>query len=109
MKVLKESILSPTKVKKLAKEVGLDCIDYNINYRIFKTSSKNDSTHSIEKTEVCEPGKIQLIGQLDSVWISTIGISSWFKTSPVINCYKLNSNNIRVETFNSFYILEPLS
>lgn len=109
MKVLRGSILSAAKVKKLAKEVGLDCIDYEAYYRIVKTSSKKDNnSKKAERTEVYDAGLIQLCGQQSSVWIVTVGKFDWFKTSPVVNCYKLNSNNIRIETSNSFYTLEPL-
>lgn len=108
MKVLKGSTLKAANVKKLAKEVGLDCIDYDTFYRIVKTSSKKDNSKSVDRIEVYDAGKIQLCGQQSSVWIVTVGEFSWFKTSPVVNCYKLNSNNIRVETNNSFYTLEPI-
>jgi hypothetical protein len=88
-----------------AMQVGLDKLDYEGFYTLKKLGAKNESPLGYPNQYTVIKGSVCLIGNEDFVAIYMTGISEWFKTSPVMSCKK-TKQGFKIETENSFYLLE---
>lgn len=92
-------------IKELALTKGLDVINFESPYRLYKVGSKidKDIIEMMERRRVGQ-GFIQLVGSSNHVAIYITGLREWFRTSPVLSCKKKDACII-IETNNSFYEL----
>lgn len=88
-----------------AAKVGLDKIDFEEFYTLKKLGAKKSSPRGYPDAYTVIKGKVCLIGNTDFVAIWVDGLRDWFKTSPVIGVKKTKAG-IRIETENSYYLLE---
>lgn len=93
-------------IKELAVSKGLDVINFDSMYRMYKVGEKNNSStiEAIEKRCVGR-GKLVIVGNEEFVSLYISGIREWFKTSPIVSCNK-KEKSIIIETWNSFYELK---
>jgi hypothetical protein len=93
-------------VKEIALAKGLDKLDYNKRYNLYKVGSKlkSNAINIQEEARVFE-GSIQLTGSENSVCLLVTRLRDWFRTSPIIACTKGRMGFI-IETENSFYELK---
>lgn len=93
-------------IKAAAKKVGLDKLDCTSHYTLKKLGAKTKSPHGYpNKYTVCK-GLVTIVGDGgDNVWLAMESLQSWFKTSPVVSC-KITDEGYKIETANSFYMLE---
>lgn len=96
-----------TTIKRAAKQVGLDLIDYNNLYTLIKTSSTNPSGYS--NGPVLHRACFEVVGSKDGkemlVWLYGYRhTGEWFKTSPISKVIKVN-NGYEITTQNSVYFL----
>lgn len=89
-------------IKEQAKKLGLDVVK-NVEYNLYKTGAKNFPVKLSNPVHQAK-GFIYMMGLEGRTWISVIGLSHWFKTSPILSCKK-EGNIIKIETENSFYEL----
>lgn len=87
-----------------AKLVGLDKIDYDKKYTLFKTEAKNKSTTGIPDDGYIDRGNVYIIGNEKQSALYLMNHDSWFKTSQVLSCEPIELG-YRVETNNSIYEL----
>lgn len=93
-------------IKEIAVTKGLDVINFDNVYRMYKIGEKNDSsTIEILEKRCVGQGELVLVGNKEFVSLYITSLREWFKTSPVISCNK-KGNSIIVETWNSFYELK---
>jgi hypothetical protein len=92
-------------IKKNAKKVGLDKIDFDGFYTVKKLGAKNPSPRGYPDAYTVIKGSVVLIGNKEEVALYFNGLSDWFKTSAIISCKKVK-NGYKVETTNSLYLLE---
>lgn len=88
----------------IASTIGLDAIDYNANYRMYKIGSKYNGDITLAEKLYVGSGFIRLVGTVNHVALMISSIRDWFRTSPVVSCTKKN-NVLILETKNSFYEL----
>jgi hypothetical protein len=95
--------------KTLAKDRGLDTLDYNAEYKLSKVSAKADGKDAGAGCYLPMQGRIVLVGNGEVVCIACMGRGfSWFRTSPIV-ASKLEGDDLVVETLNSFYKLTKVS
>jgi hypothetical protein len=87
-----------------ATAVGLDSLDYDANYRMYKIGSKIDNDISLSEKRFVASGFIRLVGGVNHVSVYISSVREWFRTSPIVSCKKKNDKVI-IETRNSFYEL----
>lgn len=88
----------------IASTIGLDAIDYNANYRMYKIGSKHNQEIALTEKLYVGSGFIRLVGSVNHVALMISSIRDWFRTSSVVSCTKKN-NVLILETKNSFYEL----
>ena len=92
-------------IKANAMKVGLDKIDFDKVYTLKKLGAKTSSPRGYPDAYTVIKGTVCLIGNEDDVAIFVSGLRDWFKTSGIIDVKK-TKDGIRLETFNSYYLLE---
>jgi hypothetical protein len=92
-------------IKQVASAKGLDKINYNNCYRMYKVGNKNSESIEVIEKKCVGAGEIRLIGNEEFVSLYISGLREWFRTSPIISCNK-KKNSIIIETMNSFYELK---
>jgi hypothetical protein len=90
-------------VRELAKSVGLDQLNYDKEYSIYKTAVLQPF-YPLEEPLFTGRGNILLIGMNNFVWIHIANFNNWFKTSPISSCEKQKDVFI-IKTANSIYEL----
>lgn len=97
-------------IKANAAKVGLDALNYDKGYKLIKIGVKNKSPFGLPDKGELSRGGISLVGNDDKVWLVFNSLSGWFKTSPVLRCWKADDGGggYEFETENSFYRLEEL-
>lgn len=91
-------------IKKNAKKLGLDKLDYDTRYTLFKLSAKKKSSVGLPDNFLVDSGFVFLIGNESFTSIYLSGLMTWFKTSPII-AFKKSKKGYAFETENSFYEL----
>lgn len=92
-------------IKELALTKGLDVINFESPYRLYKVGSKiDDDIIEMMERRCVGSGFIQLVGTPTHVSVYVAGLREWFRTSPVLSCKKKDACII-IETNNSFYEL----
>jgi hypothetical protein len=93
-------------VKEIAISKGLDIINFNNQYRMYKVGEKNNSsTIEVLEKRCVGQGELLLVGGDEFVSLYISGLREWFRTSPIISCNK-KGDSIIIETWNSFYELK---
>ena len=97
----------------VAEMIGLDAIDYDKPYSLFKTRAKTASSVGYpDKMLALKFGYFCLTGTVDKatgeilVWLAGESFSEWFVTSPILSCVKIGKKYV-IETRNSYYELKP--
>jgi hypothetical protein len=90
------------KIKNQAVEVGLDQLDFDKIYRLYKVGSKH--SFNIVEVKCVGQGEIRLTGSENHVSLFISSLREWFRTSPVLSC-QYNKDKYTIETANSFYEL----
>lgn len=90
------------KIKQFAVEVGLDQLDFDKTYRLYKVGSKH--SFNIVEVRCVGRGEIRLTGSDKHVSLFISDLREWFRTSPVLSC-QINADKYIIETANSFYEL----
>ncbi len=89
-------------IKKRATEVGLNQLDFDKTYRLYKVGSKH--SFNIVDVKCVGAGEIRLTGSENHVSLFISSLREWFRTSPVLSC-QYNKDKYTIETANSFYEL----
>lgn len=84
-------------IKEKATKVGLDQLDFDKNYRLYKVRNNAEL--------ICVgQGKIRLTGSEKHVSIHICSLREWFRTCSVLSC-KYNNDRYTIETGNTVYEL----
>lgn len=94
-------------VRKNAKKLGLDKIDYTKAYTMHKTKAKNPSERGYADSFFAGLGSICLLGNHEVIVLFIDTHDSWFKTSEILSCKEINGK-FEIETRNSIYVLEEV-
>lgn len=92
------------KIKKTAKAVGLNLVNYKKMYKLMKTKTKNSSPNGIPDSGYIIHGYPIIIGNEDVVALRFENFQTWFQTSGIKKTTKLK-DCIKIETMNSVYKL----
>jgi hypothetical protein len=88
-------------VKEQAIALGLDAIDYESYYRLYKLGTKSNY---YEEPVLTIKGYVSLIGSERHVALYIQGHRDWFRTSSIVSCEK-SGEDIIIQTANSIYKL----
>lgn len=99
-KLIKDGI--DENIKKRAIEVGLNQLDFNKTYRLYKVGSKH--SFNIVDVKCVGAGEIRLMGSDHHVTLFISGLREWYRTSPIFSC-QLGKDKYIIETVNSYYEL----
>lgn len=97
-------------IKKKARALGLDVIDFDKTYSLHKMGAKKKSSYGYADSMVAiDKGFPFVVGSIEQgkvyVWLMLEG-NGWWKTSPVVKCTP-GKGVINIETENSLYELRP--
>jgi hypothetical protein len=99
-KLIKDGI--DENIKKRAIEVGLNQLDFDKTYRLYKVGSKH--SFNIVDVKCVGAGEIRLMGSDHHVTLFISGLREWYRTSPIFSC-QLGKDKYIIETVNSYYEL----
>ena len=103
MKNLDAKVVRAT--KRVASKVGLTTIEEDV-YSLIKLGAKRKSSMGYpDAFLVLRNARVMYVGNGDYAWLYAVGITEWFKTSPV-QSVKADGKNYLIETENSLYKLE---
>jgi hypothetical protein len=88
-------------VKEQAIALGLDAIDYESYYKLYKIGTKSNF---YEEPVFTVKGHVSLIGSEKHVALYIQGLRDWFRTSSIVSCEK-KGKDIIIQTANSIYKL----
>ncbi len=88
-------------VKEQAIALGLDAIDYESYYKLYKLGTKSNY---YEEPVFTARGYVSLIGSERHVALYIQGLRDWFRTSSIVSCEK-KGKDVIIQTANSMYML----
>ena len=88
-------------VKEQAIALGLDAIDYESYYRLYKLGTKSNY---YEEPVLTIKGYVSLIGSERHVALYVQGLKDWFRTSNIVS-FEKKGKDIIIQTANSVYKL----
>lgn len=98
-----------SEIKRVATLIGLNEIDFDETYALYKTGAKNPSRMGYpDEMLAMSRGTPFVVGAVEGsetyVWLVVVGLNDWFKTSPILSC-RQEGNIFKIETQNSYYEL----
>jgi hypothetical protein len=101
-----------SEIKRVATLLGLNQIDFDETYSLYKLGAKNASRLGYpDKMLAMRAGGVAIVGVVEEekthVWIVVESLRDWFKTSPIVSCKK-DGENFLIETENSYYELRKV-